>query len=460
MGIFVKKFPKGASMRRDFYLHTRHNGIYYAEFVDPETGRKLSARSTGERDRDKALLKIAFWKANGLPTGRTRRLRPLEVAAGLDAILKSIRKTDLNGDDALRIVNALKDRGLIDIAAVKATGRGAVPFVQFLENFWDYDHSEYIKDRLSHGYRFSRRYARECQNRLKSVLAPFFKDKKLNCVTTEDLKKLSNELAGRGLATSTINQSLLIAVTPLKWAFNEKIIPANPAVGLTRFSVTNKERGVLTEREAVEIFGVEWEDKRAFVASLVAITTGARSGECLALRRSDVGTDTLNIRHSYSALDGLKAPKNGRKRAAPLLPEVRAALFDLLGDNPHQIDDPFVFYSLREDHPVDPKLILDGLHTAIDKLNAKRKEENPEAEAIDWKGRGIVFHSWRHYFCSRMTDVLDGEKIAKVSGHLSGSVFKKYSDHIETRNIVEVSNAAAHVFSNILQRHKKGALPA
>jgi integrase len=457
MGILVRKIPKGASMRRDFYLHTRHHGIYYAEFVDPETGRKLPARSTGEKDRDKALLKIAIWKANGLPTGRMRRPRPLEVAAGLDAILKSIRKTDLNGDDALRVVNALKDRGLIDIAAVKATGRGAVPLVQFLENFWDYDHSEYIKDRLSHGYRFSRRYARECQNRLKSVLVPFFNDKKLNCVTTEDLKKLSNQLADRGLSTSTINQCMLVAVTPLKWAFSQKIIPANPAVGLTRFSITNKERGVLNETEAAEVFSIEWEDKRAFVASLVAATTGARSGECLALRRSDIGTDTLNIQHSYSILDGLKAPKNGHKRAAPLLPEVRAALLDLLRDNPHQADDPFVFYSLRDDRPVDPKVILEGLHTALDRLNAKRRGGNPDAELIDWKGRGIVFHSWRHYFCSRMTDVLDGEKVAKVSGHLSENVFKKYADHIETKNIAEVSNAAAHVFSNILQFQKKGA---
>jgi integrase len=457
MGIFVRKCPEGASMRRDFYLHTRHHGIYYVEFVDPETGRKLPARSTGEKDRDKALLKIAVWKTSGLPTGRLRRPRPLEVAAGLDAILKSIRKTDLNGDDALRIVNALKDRGLIDIAAVKATGRGAVPLVRFLEDFWDYDRSEYIKDRLSHGYRFSRRYARECQNRLKSVLVPFFKDKKLNCVTTEDLKRLSNQLDDRGLSTSSINQILLIACTPLKWAFNEKIIPANPVIGLTRFSITNKERGVLTEAEAAEVFSVEWEDKRAFVASLLAVTTGARSGECLALRRSDIGTDTINIQHSYSVLDGLKTPKNGHKRAAPLLPEVRAALLDLLRDNPHQVDDPFVFYSLREDRPVDPKVILEGLHTAIDKLNARRKEENPDAEPIDWKGRGIVFHSWRHYFCSRMTDVLDAEKIAKVSGHLSENVFKKYSDHIETRNIAEVGNAAAHVFSNILQFQKKGA---
>jgi integrase len=443
-------------MRRDFYLHTRHHGIYYAEFVDPETGRKLPARSTGERDRDKALLKVAIWRANGLPTGRMRRPRPLEVAAGLDTILKSIRKTDLNGDDALRIVKTLKDRGLIDIAAVKATGQGAVPFIQFLEKFWDYDHSEYIRDRLSHGYRFSRRYAYECQKRLKSDITDFFNDKKLNCVTTDDLKKLSNQLADRGLSTSTINQTMLICVTPLKWAYNQKIIPENPATGLTRFSITNKERGILTEAEAATVFSIQWEDKRAFVASLVAATTGARMGECLALRQSDIGTDTLSIQHNWAAMDGLKCPKNGHKRVVPLLPEVRAALLDLLRDNPHTVEDPFIFYSLREDRPADSKVILEGLKDAIGKVNAERKKANPEADIIDWKGRNICFHSWRHFFVSRMTDVIDGEKIAKVSGHLSEAVFKKYADHIETKNIKEVGAAGAEVFKKILQ-FRKGA---
>jgi integrase len=156
-------------------------------------------------------------------------------------------------------------------------------------------------------------------------------------------------------------------------------------------------------------------------------------------------------------MDGLKTPKNGHRRTAPLLPEVREALWDLLRDNPHQGDDPFIFYSLREDRPADPIVVLRGLHRAIDTLNAERKAKDPEAEAIDWKGRGIVFHSWRHYFCSRMTDVLEGEKVAKVSDHLSESVFRKYADHIEARNIAEVTDAAAHVFSNILQFHRKGA---
>jgi len=37
-------------MRR-YYLHTRNNGTFYAELVDPQTGIKLTARSTGTKNR-------------------------------------------------------------------------------------------------------------------------------------------------------------------------------------------------------------------------------------------------------------------------------------------------------------------------------------------------------------------------------------------------------------------------
>ncbi|MCL2382591.1 MAG: integrase [Treponema sp.] len=340
-------------MRREYYLHKRH-GIFYVEFINPENGKKLSARSTGETDKVKAHVKAGLWKAQGIPTGRLRVPRPIEQAADIEAVIWAMRRAELTPDDAMRVVSVLKNMGLIDIAVVKNTGRGAVPFAQFLERFWDYNKSEYIKDKLAHGHSFGRAYAHMCQKRVRAELKPYFGDKKLNCVTTDDLKKLSQSLAARGLATSTINQILLLCCIPLKWAFNEKIIPANPAVGLTKFSITSKERGVLTEAEAAEVFAVDWKDRRAFAASLIALTTGARRGECLALRRSDIGTDTINIAHSYSPMDGLKCPKNGYKRVVPLLPQVKAVLLDLLEDNPHGGDDPFVFYSIRPESELPP----------------------------------------------------------------------------------------------------------
>jgi integrase len=428
--------------RKEFYLHQRKSGTYFVEFVDPVSGKKLSAKSTGEATLAKADSIARLWLVNGIPAEKQKMPRPIEEVGGIESIIKSIRKAELNSDDALRIVATLKNLGLIDFTAVKNTGKGAIPFVDFLESFLDYDKSEYIKDRLSHGYRFSKRYAYECQIRVNSVLKPFFQGKKLNCITTDDLRELSNQLADRGLSTSTINQILLCACTPLKYAFNQKYIASNPCQGLTKFSVTNKERGILTEAEAAAVFAVDWKDKRAFVSSLVACTCGARQGEIIALRKSDIGIDTINIAHSYSLLDGLKCPKNGHKRIVPLLPEVRAALMDLLRDNPHETSDPFIFYSIQPDRPVDPQIVLDGFKDALKKIG------------VDYKSRNIIFHSWRHFFCSKITEILDGEKVAKVSGHLSESVFKKYSDHIETQNIREVGNAAAKSFGKILQFKK------
>jgi len=430
-------------MCRDYYLH-RRNGIFYVEFIDKESGVKLPARSTGEKELLKAQLKAELWKVSGMPTGKSGKPRSMEIAVEIEGIIRAIRKADLNPDDAMRIVSVLKNMELIDIAAVRNTGRGSVPFIRFLETFWDYDKSEYIQDKLSHGYRFSRCHAYECLKRLKKDIKPFFGDKKLNCVTTEDLEKLTNLLAARGLATSTIHSALLICCTPLKWAFKKQIIPSNPAFGLTKFSITNKERGVLTKAEAAAVFAVKWKDKRAFVASLVAATTGARQGECLALRLSDIGEDTINIIHSYSPIDGLKCPKNGHKRVVPLLPEVKDALLDLLKDNPFNVDNPFIFYSTQQDKPTEPNIIREGLNEAMIKIK------------VDYKGRNITFHSWRHFFCSQITQQIEGEKVAKVSGHLSEEVFKRYAGHIEAKNIQEVGNAAAQVFENIVQFRKAG----
>ena len=44
----------------------------------------------------------------------------MQIAVGLEGILKAIKKTDLNSEDAARIVNAIRERGLIDTAAVQA----------------------------------------------------------------------------------------------------------------------------------------------------------------------------------------------------------------------------------------------------------------------------------------------------------------------------------------------------
>jgi integrase len=151
----------------------------------------------------------------------------------------------------------------------------------------------------------------------------------------------------------------------------------------------------------------------------------------------------LNIRHSWSAYDGLKAPKTGEARRVPLLPEVRAKLLELAGENPHG-PKGFIFYGTLADKPIDRAVLLDGLHGALADIG------------IDAKDRGIVFHSWRHYFAARMADRMTADQVSRVTGHKSRAVFEEYADHVTEQNLEEVGKVGAEVFGNLL-RFRKGA---
>ena len=251
----------------------------------------------------------------GIPTGSVRKPRTLEVAAGIENVLRSIRKTDLNSDDALRIVHALKDRELIDFTAVKF-GKGAALFTEFLERFWDYENSPYIREKLAHGQSIGKRHIYESMSRYNRYWQPAFIGIALNNITRQDLKDFSLSLAESGLAPASTNKIMAVGTTALSWAFREGLISIDPTLGLVNFSGEAKKRGVLTPLEAQTLFSAKWKDKRAYVASLLACTTGMRSGEVLALKREDIGDHVLNVRHSWSAYDGLKAPITGKQRIA------------------------------------------------------------------------------------------------------------------------------------------------
>jgi integrase len=267
------------------------------------------------------MLKVAAWLQSGIPTGRKQKLRPLETAASLDGIIKSIKKTELNADNALCIAAVLKERNLTDFTVVK-TGNGTIPFTGFLKTFWDFDTSPYVREKLAHWYSIGRRYCYDMLNRILNYRIPAFKNKTLNSVTKANLKSFSLSLAEKGLAPGSINKTMIAGKTALGWAYQEGMIPANPAEGLLRFSGESRKRGVLAPREAETVFSVKWRDNRAYAANLLSITTGLRSGEVLALRKSDIGVNEniLYIRHSWAYTDRLKSPKNGEERKVSLLP--------------------------------------------------------------------------------------------------------------------------------------------
>jgi len=200
--------------------------------------------------------------------------------------------------------------------------------------------------------------AREIEDRLPAGPA-------LGEVRRAHLVELGLRLKAEGRAPATVNKTISAATTALRWAAANEIILSDPTRGLRGFSGQGRRRGILEPGEVKALFSTTWADERARVACLVAMTTGARLGEVLAIRREDLGENRLYIRHSYSIRDGLKSTKSGEAREVPLLPAVRAALLALEARSPHPAGpERFVFAGQAPERPLDANRILLGIRKA------------------------------------------------------------------------------------------------
>jgi hypothetical protein len=273
----ICSFCEGEAMRRKFYLHTR-KGIFYACLVNQATGLPMSARSTRERDRDAALVVVAGWLKDGLPIRRKDgERRKVEAEFDLSAIIKGIRKAELDSDAAMTIVNALKERGLIDIGAVPA-GKGSVDFVSFLSDFFDYEKSAYVRDRLAHGHSIGRRYCNESLKLIRRFWEPAFKGRTLASITRNDLKAFSLSLPAEKSA-SYKNSILNAGLIPLGWAHEEGMIAADIAKDFERYGGKAGKRGVLAIQEAEALFSKPWADSAAMAGNLLSATTAKKAAE-------------------------------------------------------------------------------------------------------------------------------------------------------------------------------------
>jgi hypothetical protein len=125
-------------MRRFSLL--RRGRVWHARLYNPSTKRYMTARSTGEVQKNGALLVVAEWIRDGVPDPKRQGTRPVAEVLELDTVMNAVRSMPLQHPDAERIVEALKARGLIETAVVKA-GLGVEALVAFLERFWTYDES-------------------------------------------------------------------------------------------------------------------------------------------------------------------------------------------------------------------------------------------------------------------------------------------------------------------------------
>ncbi|GBR76119.1 integrase [Candidatus Termititenax persephonae] len=409
---------------------------FYVRFKNEKTGEYLLPKSTGQTDKTTAIKTAWEWYNKGIPQNNGR-IKVVNVE-----LINTIKTTLLDKTEIQSIVKVLKQQGYIK-SAILTGDRSDKNLVDYLLEFWDYDRSPYVKEKLRRNHSIHRAYCLGQYNRVVQYLNPVFANHLLGEITRQDIDTFVAQLDNvSDKSARTKNAIIQTFVTPLKYAYQKGLIDNDVTQGITYFSGKPAERRILTPEQVTALFAIEWTDNVAKLANLLACLTGMRVGEILGLRWQDLGENCLYVRHSWNNIDGLKPPKNGETRTVQMtFAKIMYALRSLAQSNPHgQGLSGFVFYSdTIPNQPFDQKILIKKLRTALQTIGMSEVDS-----------KKYTFHSWRHFYTSYMRDKITDKLLQSQTGHKSNRMLKHYSNHTIDGDTERIQQAQATTFSGLL----------
>ncbi len=168
---------------------------------------------------------------------------------------------------------------------------------------------------------------------MQRVILPFFGDMEISDISTAFVEMFITSLYDQNLAVGTIKRYLAVFRSMMSKAVKVGLIAENPANSdrLERLTGEKQEIYIMT-REHMFAFldvldnfaSIRW---RALI--YFALDSGARRGEIIALRWSDLSGQEVHIQQAaYKTVGhiGIKRPKNGRDRKIYIASETAALL--------------------------------------------------------------------------------------------------------------------------------------
>lgn len=228
------------------------------------------------------------------------------------------------------------------------------------------------------------------------LLKRFFKGKCLDEITPRHIEQFKSEYMARGVAPATVNRKMAC----LKSMFNKAIAwkrfsGENPVKGIKFFKLNNARKRFLEKEEIARLLT----NCRGYLKPIViiALNTGMRRGEILALRWKDV-----DLRRGVILLTNTK---NGESREVPINEQVKTALLRL----PKYSKSEYVFIRKGGEPIADIKKTFS---TALKKSGIK----------------DCTFHTLRHTFASHLVMAsVDLNTVRELLGHKSLQMTMRYS---------------------------------
>jgi integrase len=229
----------------------------------------------------------------------------------------------------------------------------------------------------------------------------------------------------------------------LKEAERIGYILENPAKRMIKICRTEKIRGCLTSEEVSSLCALLNKKKSEmhssyYLAIVLALCTGMRSGEVRALNISDLvpsnykGWTRVNIVHSIATYTGLKGTKGNYERAV-LIPDCLAEELRLNADK-RGVCMP----SKQKVGYISAPTLRNTFYELLTEIGISENEREK---------RNITFHSLRHTFSTLGRDsLISQEDRMVVLGHKSTDVNNRYT-HISEEALYRVSALTGGLFA-------------
>jgi len=421
-----------------FSIFKRADRSCYSVSFKDANGKYLRPVSTGKTNEDEALQAAFAMLRDGIPQKKTA----LRVS---DLSLKDMAKNIKAGSEAEILLIELRRLGWVKTFVRKDTPQ-AEDFITFLISFWEWDTSPYIKEKLRKNHGIHKMHCLKQKQAVSLYWEPYFKGRFLGDITASDIDAFIDYIADKGISASRKNVVIKAGTKPLRWAFSKGMIEADPTRGHLLFSGEKAKRNILTPTAAGAAFRVEWKDNRAKLGNMLAAVTGMRSGEILALRFQDIGSDCVYVNGSWNRVDKDKTTKNNEARTVEVpFPELIHGLIELAKQNPWGASpDSFVFWTENnKDVPMRDHILVEGLRNAL-----------KDVGFTDNEAKKYVFHGWRHFFTSYMIRKLNKQLVKGETGHKTDTMLALYSDHETDGDRETIQITKKEIFAGLLPENE------
>jgi integrase len=239
-------------------------------------------------------------------------------------------------------------------------------------------------------------------------------------LSVDDVSRVLERLAELGLSPSTQAKHLRVLGACLQAAVRRGYAARNPVRELDKSekpSVERRESAYFETNELPRLFA-EMEEGLHRTICLVALKTGMRQGELIALLWGDVDLQESVIRVRRTRTRGrIGTPKNRERRDVDLTPDVVELLGAWWGESGKPGNDKLVFAGGGKDGYVEPTWLVRELYAVMAQAGIPR--EGPTGEKR-------TFHSFRHTFAKRALE--SGRSITWLSRHLGHSTLSVTTD--------------------------------